>query len=163
MASYRQAAVSRSIACSCKRIRAAILKAVTAKRLTDFAAYVVIGLAVGLILITVAAYDIDFKWVALFFETVLVFGCVLAFHKRKWKFPAFWLLCAVALIVHLGLLIPLLFLVAKIRAFWVSGVFVVETPILIELIDRFLPWLFGRKTGVHHRRSHDGSFRRDEG
>jgi hypothetical protein len=117
----------------------------TTKRLTDFAAYIVIGLALGLMAIAFAENNIDAKWLALSFETALVFGCVIAEQKRRWKTLTFWLLCVAILAAHLGLSATLLLHIATIRAFWVSVAFVVETSVIIVFLDAIAPRLLRRQ------------------
>lgn len=128
---------------------AARLIELPARRIIDFAAYIAIGLGFGLFSILFAYRDIDFKWVALSFETALVFGCLIAWQKRRWRVTAFWLVLTGILIAHLGLSVLLLRTIGKIRAVWVGLAFLVETSVLIESIDSLIPWFL--RLGIRKR------------
>jgi hypothetical protein len=117
------------------------------KRIADFAAYIIIGLAVGLTAFVFAICDIDAKWMALVFQTALVFGCLISWSRRLWKVPGFWLFVLASVIAHLVLMITIVHMTEKFRAFWVSATFVVEASILIYLADRFSQWFLRRGSG----------------
>jgi hypothetical protein len=107
----------------------------TVKRAIDFAAYIVIALAIGLILVFFAEYDIDPKWFSLLFETALVFGWILAGHRWFWRSPAFWLVYLVIASIHLGILVVIFRHIANVRPFWVAAAFVIETSVLTGLVE----------------------------
>jgi hypothetical protein len=106
------------------------------RRLADFGAYIVIALAFAGIAILFAEYDIDPKWMALIFESALVFGCVIAFHRPRWRALHFWTSLFVIFAVHLFLSSIALRHVSHVRAFWVGFAFLIETAIFVELIER---------------------------
>lgn len=106
------------------------------ERVADFAAYIAVALVLALTVIAFAERDIDVKWLSLPLETGLVFGYVIAHQKRRWRLPRFWLLCFLLLVLHLGIFALVLIHIEKVRAFWVGGLFFVETSALNELLDR---------------------------
>lgn len=105
-------------------------------RLTDFGAYIVIALAFAGIVILFAEHDIDPKWMALIFESALVFGWVIAFHRRNWRRPHFWISLFVIFVAHLSLSLIALNHISNVRAIGVGLAFLVETTILVELVGR---------------------------
>jgi hypothetical protein len=106
------------------------------RRLADFGAYIVIALAFAGIAILFAEYDIDPKWMALIFESALVFGCVIAFHRPRWRVLHFWTSLFVIFVAHLFLSSIALKHISHVSAFWVGFAFLIETAILVELIGR---------------------------
>jgi len=98
------------------RLRSEILFKVTANRVRDFAAYIVIGLFVGGASLWFAVYDIDVKWFSLASETCLVFGCTIGMSRRLWRRRAFWPCLVVFMAVHLAIFVIALRQVRQWRA-----------------------------------------------
>lgn len=107
----------------------------TAKRAMDFILYICIGLALGLLCIAFAEYDIDSKWLALLFETCLVFGFVIAQQRKSWTRPLFWIVLLVLFAIHLVAAILLLRPISRVRAAWVGAAFVFEAVVCTVLLD----------------------------
>lgn len=112
-----------------------ILFKVTATRVRDFAAYIVIGLFFSGACIWWAVHDIDFKWFALAFETCLVFGCAVGMSRRFWRLAAFWWCLIVLFGIHLALFATVLRQVREWRAPIVGLVFVIETGAVTTVCD----------------------------
>lgn len=107
----------------------------TAKRAVDFILYICIGLALGLLCIAFAEYDIDSKWLALLFETCLVFGFVIAQQRKSWKHSLFWIVLLILFAIHVLASILLLRQISNLRAAWVGIAFVFEAAAFTVLLD----------------------------
>lgn len=107
----------------------------TAKRAVDFVLYISIGLALGLLCIAFAEYDIDSKWLGLLFETCLVFGFVIAQQRKSWTRPLFWIVLLVLFAIHVLAWILLLRQISNLRATWVGTAFFFEAVVCTVLLD----------------------------
>ena len=111
----------------------------TRKRVVDFALYVCIALALGCLCIVFAEHDVDSKWLALIFETCLVFGCVIAQQKQSWNRLTFWIVCLIAFAIHFVISFVVAQHVSKLRAAWVGTAFVIETVAFSALLEAVVP------------------------
>jgi hypothetical protein len=125
---------------------------VKASRAADFGAYILIAFAFAGLAIFFASRNIDPKWMALVFESALVFGTAIVSHKVKWRLLSFWACLLLILLAHICLSALVLQHLEKVRGIWVALTFVIETAIAIEILERLT-----RKTGWPKR--HDQSDR----
>ena len=107
----------------------------SASRLRDFAAYIAIGLCLGLACIWFAYHKVDSKWLVLAFETCLVFGCTIGWSRRLWRQPAFWVSLGFFLAIHLTGFVVVLQRISIWRAPWVGATFAIETSLAITLCE----------------------------
>ena len=109
---------------------------VKASRVADFGAYILIAFAFAGLAILFANRNIDPKWMALVFESALVFGSAIVSQKGKWRLLSFWVCLAFILLTHLMLFSLVLQHLEKVRAMWVGLAFVIETVLVIEILER---------------------------
>jgi glucan phosphoethanolaminetransferase (alkaline phosphatase superfamily) len=105
----------------------------TANRVRDFAAYIVISLFFAGACIWFAVYDVDVNWLSLAFETCLLFWLHNRNEQAPVATPGLWL-CLVAFMgVHLTIFVLALRQVRQWRAPIVSLIFVIETSAALFL------------------------------
>lgn len=107
----------------------------TTKRVRDFVLYICIALGFGFLCIWFAEYDVDSKWLAVVFETCLVFGFVIAQQRQSWKSPAFWIVLLVVFAIHSVVAILLVRQMSKLRAAWVGAAFIIEAVAFTSLLE----------------------------
>jgi cell division protein FtsW (lipid II flippase) len=128
----------------------------TARRVRDFAAYLVIALAVGLGVIWFAynshgtSHDFIDKWVGLSLNTAILYGYVINDGRRFWRLWGFWLATVSVLIVHLLVFIVILQRVDHWGTLWFLPMYPIELAILSIVCD----WAV-RLTGPQTRRGHN--------
>lgn len=115
------------------------------RRLADFAAYIAIAFAFAGTAILFAEYNIDAKWLALAFESAFVFGTVIGFERRRWRLRQFWALLLVLLTAHLLISCIALGHIEKVRAVWVGTAFVIETALIVGILERLTATVAHRK------------------
>jgi len=121
----------------------------TANRVRDFAAYIVISLFFAGACIWFAVHDLDVKWFSLAFETCLVFGCTIGMNRRMWRLQTFWLCLVVFMGVHLTIFVLALRQVQQWRAPIVSVIFVIETSAALLLCGAVTSREMRRRKGTH--------------
>jgi cell division protein FtsW (lipid II flippase) len=113
----------------------------TAKRVRDFAAYLIIALAVGFGLIWFAYHshgtndDSIVKWGGLSLNTAILYGYVVKDGRRFWRNWGFWVATVSVLILHLLLFIAILQRVDHWGALWFIPVYPIELAILSMACD----------------------------
>ncbi len=118
----------------------------TTKRVRDFVLYICIGVAVGFLCIEFAESNIDSKWMALLFETCLVFGFVIAEQRQFRNRTPFWIVLLVLFAIHLVIAVFIVQHISNLKAVWVGTAFVIEAAAFTALLDSAVRRLFSAKT-----------------
>ena len=123
---------------------------VTADRIRDFAAYIVIGVVFCGTCLWFAVHDIDVKWFSLLFETCLVFGCTIGMSRRLWRRLTFWVCLIVLIGVHFAAFGIVLRHIQQWRAPEVSVAFVIETSVALTICQTAMSRVELRKRKARH-------------
>jgi cell division protein FtsW (lipid II flippase) len=113
----------------------------TARRVRDFAAYLVIALAIGFGLIWFADHshglrdDFIVKWGGLSVNTAILYGYFVSWSKQFWRIWGFWLATVSVLIVHLLVFVVILQSVDRWGTLWFLPMYPVELAILSIVCD----------------------------
>lgn len=107
-------------------------------RAWDLVLYIVISLAIAIVLFSVARTgmngDVLFRWIDFGAFTSLTFGYFVYGSRPLFKRWSFWVMTAVALVVHMAIFISLIMHIPEWKLLWNSVMFA-DIPVLIFFRD----------------------------
>src|SRR5580658_8615896 len=110
-------------------------------RLRDFALYIAIGVAFGMVAFFMGRSSMSLKetsrWLSLIFFSAILYGTFIALNRPLYRTSSFWALTAVLLALHSILFIAIVMKVEQWRPIW-SAVMFFEAPLLDALKSRFV-------------------------
>jgi hypothetical protein len=112
-----------------------------ARRVRDFATYLVIALALGFGVLWFADHshgmgnDFIIKWGGLALNTAILYGYFIRWSKRYWHVLGFWLATVSVLIIHLLVFIVILQRVQHWGALWFLPMYPIELAVLSIVCD----------------------------
>ena len=113
------------------------------RRVADFAAYTLIGVAVygGLVWLLFRSEDgaTAVKWYGLMWFTVLVFGQALVMHTHSFKRLRFWLLVSGLLAGHIAMFVAILSQTDGLRGIWWGVLFLIESVAIDWTLSFLMP------------------------
>jgi hypothetical protein len=115
------------------------------KRIRDLAIEILIATVLVLGLITYVSTrppgtELDWTWIALILNTVVVFGFVISWFRKVWGKLVFWTVLMVLLVVHLAILSTAMRRMETFPTIFYTFIDAAEWVLIVPLMKRVISW-----------------------